>query len=300
MIKSFYLFLLYVAISVGCNYQSPRNSNENSKEKATIYSHDTLNILHAEKTPVIDGNNEDDIWENSVWLPIKQVWIPYGETIDSTIFCGRYKIAWSESTNLIYILAEITDNVFVGGHTYHPDPAIGKGYADYDIFEIFIDEDKSGGLHVFDADNSELQQWGSNAENAFAYHLTIETPKESEVIKGKRALDIAGKSWSDYFIADFQDHIPEFAVRKFGNQYTWELSLKIYNDSYDHDQPEKSRVTLTEEKIMGFSVAYCNNDDINEEPKKRDHFFGSVWVPEENYNDHWKDASFFGTIKLRK
>lgn len=269
-------------------------------ENATLYSQDTVEILHTERIPVIDGNKDDNIWERSTWLPINQVWIPYNATIDSTVFYGRYKLAWSEANNLIYILAEITDNVFVGGHNYQPDPDIGKGYADYDIFEIFIDEDKSGGLHVFDADPNEPQQWGSNAENAFAYHLTIEEPKDGEIMREKRALDIAGQSWSNYYITDYQDHFPGFAVKKVGNLYTWEISLKIYDDSYDHDQPEKSMVMLTEGKIMGFSVAYCNNDDANEEPVKRDHFIGSVWVPEENYNDHWMDASFFGTIKLTK
>ena len=49
---------------------------------------------------------------------------------------------------------------------------------------------------------------------------------------------------------------------------------------------------------MGLSLAYCDNDDPDENPKKRDNFFGSVWVPETANNDHWKDADGYGTIML--
>jgi hypothetical protein len=271
-----------------------------SFEHSTIYSSDTLRIQHVSDPPVIDGIADDNVWENSPWDPINQVWIPYGKEIDSTVFYGRYKLLWSDSTNLLYILAEITDNVFVGGYRYHPDPAKGQGYANYDILEIFINENKSGGLHVFNATSDDSLQWGSNAEAAFAYHIAIDTPGDGQTITEKHALDITGESWSNYTIADYQDHLPDFAVRRDGNLYTWEFSMKVFDDTYDHDNPEASRDQLHDGKVMGFSVAYCNNDDPDKQPKKRDHFFGSVWVPEENYNDHWRDASFFGTVKLLK
>lgn len=45
-------------------------------------------------------------------------------------------------------------------------------------------------------------------------------------------------------------------------------------------------------------MAYCDNDDPNENPVKRDHFFGSVDVPLTAHNDHWKDADWFGVAKL--
>jgi hypothetical protein len=87
-------------------------------------------------------------------------------------------------------------------------------------------------------------------------------------------------------------------MRKDGNQYTWEFSLAVYDSSYDNGDPEASRVDLSEGKISGLSLAYCDNDSINEEPKIRDNFFGSVWVPEAEYNNHWINADGFGTIEL--
>jgi hypothetical protein len=294
------LFVFTIIILSSCKSTQPELNSIKHWESSIVRPTDTLEIRHVSIPPVVDGAGIDKAWDESPWYPINQVWIPYGVEVDSTIFYGRYKIIWSETTNLLYILAEITDDVFVGGHQYHPDPVMGRGYTDHDILEIFIDENKSGERHVFDGAGPDTVQWGSNAEAAFAYHITIDTPHNGEIVTNKRALDIAGTSWSNYIIADYQDHIPDFAVKRDGNHYTWELSLKVFNDSYDHSTPHLSRVILHEGKVVGFSVAYCNNDDPKEEPKKRDHFFGSVWVPEENYNDHWRDASFFGTIQLIK
>jgi hypothetical protein len=302
MHKYFYFpfFFIVSLVFVHCIRTNQTENKADTFESRTIYSSDTLKVYHTVVPPLVNGISSDEAWNMAPWYPINQVWIPYGTEVDSTLFYGRYKILWSEETNLLYILAEITDNVFVGGYKYHSDPQQGQGYANYDILEIFIDENKSGDLHVFNAQGEDAKLWGSNAEAAFAYHIAVAAPDDGETLRTKKALDITGKSWSNYLIADYQDHLPEFALRREGNLYTWEFSLKVFDDTYDHSQPEKSIVKLHQDKVMGFSVAYCNNDDPDEEQKSRDHFFGSVWVPKENYNDHWKDASFFGTIKLVK
>ena len=283
-----------------CQNSGNSKKHEVNEGYTIVYPSDTLPVRHTDNPPVIDGDTGDPAWNKASWYPINQTWIPYGAEIDSSVFYGRYKILWSEKTNVLYILAEITDNVFVGGYQYHPDPETGEGYPNYDILEIFIDENKSCERHVFNAIGEDAEQWGSNAEAAFAYHITIDAPADGQVITEKHILDITGISWSDYMIIDYQDHFPEFAVKRRGIHYTWEMSMKVFDDSYDHEHPEASRVKLHENKIMGFSVAYCNNDNPDEYPPQRDHFFGSVWVPEENYNDHWMDASFFGTIILMK
>jgi hypothetical protein len=44
-------------------------------------------------------------------------------------------------------------------------------------------------------------------------------------------------------------------------------------------------------------MAYCDNDTPGTE---RDNFFGSVWVPEEEYNDHWMNADGYGSVRLIK
>jgi hypothetical protein len=44
------------------------------------------------------------------------------------------------------------------------------------MFEVFIDENKSGGYHVFDGTANNEASLGLNAENAFAYHIFTAFP----------------------------------------------------------------------------------------------------------------------------
>ena len=74
--------------------------------------------------------------------------------------------------------------------------------------------------------------------------------------------------------------------------------MVVHSDSYDHTDPEASVVELTAGKIMGLSMAYCDNDDPDEDPLARDNFIGSVYVTEEAYNDHWQNADGYGTLTL--
>ena len=156
-----------------------------------------------------------------------------------------------------------------------------------------MDEDQSGGLHVFD-DNAE---WGANSENAFSYHLAVDAPADGEIIKEFVAVDLDGTGWGDQIKIDYASHFPELVMKKDGNIYRYEFSLKVYNDSYVHSSPEDSRVVLVEDKVLGMSMAYCDNDQPD---GARDNFFGSVWVPEEAYNDHWKNSDGFGSLRLVK
>lgn len=259
---------------------------------------DTVKVITVAEFPAIDGIGNDGCWQNCKWQPIDQVWIPYGGSLDSADFSGRYKITWSPTSNLLYFLVEIVDDVFVDGYKYDRSPFIGGGYPDYDIVEVFIDADKSGGLHVFDGTGSTGQQWGTNAENAFAYHIAANAAPEGQVTHDKVVCDIAGQSWSNYYIANYADHIPEFALRRSTGKFIWEFSLKVYADTYDPINPEASRVILKAGDLMGLSIAYCENDDPSEQPKQRDNFIGSVWVPAAAYNDHWMNANYFGTIQL--
>ena len=74
--------------------------------------------------------------------------------------------------------------------------------------------------------------------------------------------------------------------------------MVVHNDSYDHSNPGASQVELDAGKIMGLSMAYCDNDDPYESPLSRDNFIGSVYVSEEAYNDHWQNADGYGTLTL--
>ncbi len=243
--------------------------------------------------PVIDGTGDDLCWQNVPWQGIGQVWIPYGAIADSSDYSGRYKVAWSSTTNLLYFLVEITDDVFVDGFV----PGVTSDIYNFDIVEVFIDEDKSGGLHVFDGTGAVGREWGTNAENAFAYHIYAAFPSDGQVTRNCHVGDLGGTSRSDVRSMNYASHFPAFALRKTGNKAVWEFSLIVYNDTYEDTNKDAARVQLTSGKELGLSLAYCDNDDPNEDPKVRDNMFGSVWEPSPG-NLHWMNADYFGKVKL--
>ncbi len=247
--------------------------------------------LEVTSVPTVDGAGTDECWENAVWYEIDQLWIPWGvNDIAGNDFSGRFKVMWSSDTDELYFLVETTDDVFVDGYEYPND-----GYPNFDIVEVFIDEDMSGGLHVFDGTGSVAEDWGTNAENAFSYHIAVDQPSDGGVTNTAHVLDIAGTSWGDKQIPDYFSHFPELVVSRDGNNYTWEFSMKVHSDAYDPGNASASLVELEEGKQMGLSVAYCDNDTPGTD---RDNFFGSVAVTEEAYNDHWKLADDYGKLKL--
>ncbi|MDZ7288739.1 MAG: T9SS type A sorting domain-containing protein [candidate division KSB1 bacterium] len=236
--------------------------------------------------PVIDGTGDDPCWQNVPWQSIDQVWIPYGANVASNDYSGRYKVVWSSTTNLLYFLVEVTDDVFVDG--YVPNTAGGAIY-DFDMTEVFIDEDTSGGEHRYDGS-------GTNAENAFAYHLYAAFPAEGEVTTNLLVEDMAGTQ-SNPRRPDYAPHFPEFAMRLSGHTVLREFSLIVYNDTYDENNKDAARVQLHLDKVIGLSVACNDNDNPAEYPKRRDNMFGSVWEPRPG-NLHWMNADYFGRIKL--
>jgi hypothetical protein len=246
--------------------------------------------------PRIDGKGEDSCWQKVQWQSIGQVWIPYGTKVDSNDYWGNYKVVWSSSTNLLYFLVDVTDNIFIDG--YHPGTT--PEIFNYDIIEVFIDEDKSGGLHVFDGKGEDGIQWGTNAENAFSYHIYAPFPEDGKITTTPIVDDIAGTNWSNAARADYTFHVPEFALRKTGQQAAWEFSLAVYNDTYSNTMTKKdsARSHLYDGKIIGLTLAYCDNDSPKKEPKVREKFYGSVPVPPAAYNDHWKNSDYFGRVKL--
>ncbi len=283
--------------------------------ESQVPQNDTLTIPESKQIPLIDGLNSDEAWQAVEWKSIGQIWMPYNNLSSNLSqeaglklwegaddFTGKFKVLWSSETNLLYFIVEITDDVFTGGYVYNENPNSGGGYPNYDIVEVFIDEDRSGGLHVFDGTGNVANSWGSNAENAFSYHLAINKPEQGKAQNQFNALDISGTNWGypNQKVANYAGHFPDFAVTIDGNKYMWEFSLKVYNDKYLNSNQEASRVTLQPGKVMGLSMAYCDNDNPNENPLRRDHFFGSVYVPAAAYNDHWKQADGYGVAKLTK
>ncbi|MBN2010569.1 T9SS type A sorting domain-containing protein [candidate division KSB1 bacterium] len=255
---------------------------------------DTVRAPEVLVVPTINGIGDDPCWGQIDWQTIDQTWIPWGGDYAADDFSGRYKVVWSSTENLLYFLVEVVDDIAVGGYRIGQTADIYH----FDMVEVFIDEDKSGGLHVFDGQGRDAQSWGTNAENAFAYHIYADFPANNEVTTTCYVGDQAGTSWSDLRSPNYAGHFPQFALRKTDTLYTREFSLIVYNDTYTEPNIDVSRAQLAAGKVMGLSLACCENDDPDENPKERDNFFGSVWVPAEAYNDHWMNADDFGVIKL--
>lgn len=253
---------------------------------------DTVKVQATSSIPFIDGLANDECWNLADWQSIDQVWMPYNVFIDSSDYSGQYKILWSAATNLLYFLVEVHDDVFVDGFVFTNS---NESY-NYDIIEVFIDQDKSGGLHIFDGTPG--GGLGTNAENAFSYHIAADLPEKGTVNTNFVALDFDGTNWSTSVTKNYADHFPEFAFRENEGKYYWEFSLKVYDDTYETDKAVTSRVTLQEGDIMGLSLAYCDNDNPDETPKQRDNFFGSVFVEHADSNNHWMNADDYGAIKL--
>ena len=194
-------------------------------------------IAKTSKKPTLDGKGLEKSWSKATWRNMDQVMV--GETPSQEDFQGRYKLLWDE--DMIYILAEIKDDIFIDTHSDGLDK-----YWDDDCLEIFIDEDRSGGGHQYN-------------HNAFAYHLSLDD----------KVVDIGVDRKPQYF----NDHI-EIGKQRNKNMIVWEVGLRVYNDQYfeKNKDNENCRVKLEKGKQIGFMVAYCDNDNSTE----REHFVGDM------------------------
>ena len=250
-----------------------------------IVQDDPLLIIRTLSLPSIDGVGDDPCWVAANWQSIGKVWIPFNGFVPDSDYAGRYKVMWSSETNLLYFLIVIYDDVYVDG--YVPSPY--GGCYNYDITEVFIDENHSGGEHRYDGS-------ATNAENAFAYHMYADYPDEGEVNSIPYIEDMIGTQSSSTWV-DHAFHFPEYALKKTGNMAVREFSLIVYNDTYTEENTEAAIADLHDGKVMGLSVAYCDNDHPEKSPRERDNMYGSVVEPSPG-NLHWMNADYFGTVKL--
>lgn len=182
-----------------------------------------------------------------------------GPDYPPTDFQGRYKVVWT--TERLYILAEITDDILIDTHR---NPLVQ--YWDDDCLEVFLDEDFSGGNHQFN-------------HNAFAYHMSLDN----------QAIDIGTdqkpRSYSHHVDSQWKQH---------GDTLIWELAIAVYDDTYVDGGDNNTPLTLAAGKILGLMLAYCDNDgsDI------RENFVGSESVPTGPTDRGWIDAGLFGKLIL--
>ena len=223
-------------------------------ENDTIYNHKTQAPI------VIDGEATEESWANAEWHAIDKVLIPYGATMDEGDFEGRFKVTWDES--YLYVLVEATDDSLSDDHA---DPLMN--WWDDDCVEIFIDEDRSGGDH-------------QQNNNAFAYHVSLSYDAIDLDENGQ------GINYKDHIMVEMDTIGP--------NTYLWEIAVKIYDESYDENDPEASRVDLMNDKLMGFAIAYCDNDETT----SRENFISNRELTEATANDMYKNADHFGPMVL--
>ncbi len=223
---------------------------------------DTVFNYYTSIPVTIDGQANEDCWLVDDWRPIEQVWIPYNASMSPGDFEGKFKVSWDE--NYLYLLVEVVDNMLSDDHS-----DILQNWWDDDCLEVFIDEDRSGGDH-------------ERNNNAFAYHVSlfydaIDLNSSGKGVNYKENLEVV------------MDTIGE-------NTYLWELAIKMYDASFSPANPEASRVLLEDGKLMGFSLAYCDND----ESSLRENFIGFMKMPSSNANDSYKNADYFGPMLLKK
>jgi hypothetical protein len=222
---------------------------------------DTIYTLFSETPVVIDGSDADPIWAKATWHSMDQVWIPYNQVMAEGDFEGKYKVAWDK--NYLYVLVHVVDDSLSDDHE---DPL--DNYWNDDAVEIFVDEDHSGGNH-------------QNNNSAFAYHCSI----FYDVIDGA-GVNGATINCKNNIIMKM-DTIDE-------HTYLWEFAVKIYDKSFVYSKPDPSKVALSPNKLMGFSIAYCDNDATT----SRENFIGSVYITEAHANDSYINSDYFGTMLL--
>ena len=222
---------------------------------------DTIFAVEAITPVVIDGAATDDCWAKAEWKPIDQVWIPYGTKIAPTDFSGKYKMAWD--ANYLYLLVQVVDDVL---RDVNPIPT--QNWYNDDCVEVFIDENRSKGDHQFN-------------NNAFAYHVSLSYDAIDLDANGN------GVNYKNNIIVRMDTIAP--------HTYLWEMAIKIYDASFTLANPEASRVTLTPKKLMGFTVAYCDNDA----GLLRKSFIGSMYMTAAHANDNYMTADYFGSLLLK-
>jgi len=243
---------------------------------------DSINAMHTTVLPTIDGSGSDEAWNSASWVDMNYTWIPYNQTVPAADFTGRFKVLWNKTTQLLYFLVEITDDKFVNGYVYDK---FNGSYPNFDVVELFIDEDRSGGDHT------------SN-NNAFAYHIT-----SGNTTTDYDAIDIFDSApnapnWSGGIYVNYKNHFPEFKRTNVGTKYTWEFSLMALTSNYTPtDNPTLFKSNLTVGKAMGLTMNYCDNDNSAVNPV-RDNFFSSKFVNPADNNSSWQYAYNFGSMVL--
>lgn len=211
--------------------------------------------------PVMDGKEDDVCWSTVPWAVIDQVWDPQNATAGTADdYTGHYKAVWTEDK--LYVLMRVTDDKLVQWDPTHPL----NNYWMSDCPEIFIDENRSKGNHQCNY-------------NAFAYHISL-------------LFDVVDSDVSCN--PQLYKDVLTGQRTKVGNTYYWEFALKVYTDNYQLGASNNPKATLSEGKVMGWSIAYNDSDD----QPAREKMYGSQVINLPDKNVSYINADYFGSMEL--
>ncbi|HEX2937259.1 MAG TPA: sugar-binding protein [Bacteroidales bacterium] len=211
--------------------------------------------------PVIDGIGNDTCWDKAEWATIDQIWI--GQPVDASDFTGKFKAMWTEDR--LYVLVRVTDDSLLLQASGITD--VCTNIYNYDCVEIFMDE------------NNSRETDYSGTFKAVAYHMDT---------TGNICYSMGNKGW-----VRLDDHLHYKMKRVDTHTFDYEYEIKVYNDTYvvgGINVPVK----LTNGKLMGWSIAY-NDNDLG---STRQNMIGSIYIAGSDKNVSYFNSSVFGELKL--
>jgi uncharacterized repeat protein (TIGR02543 family) len=257
--------------------------------------------------PTIDGNGDDSCWAKAKWVDINYAWMyqsnnitlptgastpnPAGGRIEKTAdFSGRFKAVWT--ANRLYVLTEIIDDQIKTPNTGN----VYQNPENNDCLEIFISESAS----------ASTQARGTTANSTshfFAYHMNFtDMVSAMDYVGGPNntSTNDPNTRIENGFIK--RNHHLNFKIGKNDGTHTyiWETEMKVYGNDYPviTSPEDRTPVTLTDGKKMGFAVAYNDNDTTT-----RNHFIGSMYVQgstDDARNQGYKNPSVYAKLYLVK
>lgn len=214
--------------------------------------------------PVIDGIGNDNCWTQANWASINHMWI--GPAVTPADYSGKYKVLWTPER--LYLLVEIVDDTLC---LQPPVSDPRNNIYNYECFEIFIDEDNSRETNY------------SGTYKAIAYHIDS---------KGGIYYALGSAGWTGSLSSNINYKMTKVA----DHTYHWEFEIKVFDKSFVYGG-NNTPVRLTNNKVMGLSLAYNDNDGGT----TRQNMIGSVLVPgttDAQRNVTYYNASVFGTLTL--
>lgn len=222
-------------------------------------------VYHApacEVPPEIDGKLDEACWSKAKAASLRHLWLGVPPSGPEDL-SGTFRVVWCPQTSKLYFGVSITDDSI---NDFIMNPL--EGYWTDDCLEIFLDADHSGGDHTYN-------------HSALALHLSTRGHAVDLGIN-KRPLTLG------------EDVIRCAFCKETG---VWEAEVTPY-DRYDPRNPRNChRSRLYPGKVIGFTVAYCDNDGV---VGKRESFLGWNYMAGPDRNQAWRTADVFGDLVLEE